>query len=128
MASHGPVLDRADVNPILFAFQRDLVQWAVRKGRAALFADTGMGKTFMQVEWARLIGAERTLIVAPLSAMCHWWAGAPDQPGAWEPAQRLLSLLASESLGLVLFVITFVVLALAKLLIARGEKAKGSKT
>jgi DNA modification methylase len=55
-----------DVNPTLFAFQRDLVVWAVRKGRAALFADTGLGKTRMQVEWARLIG-ERTLIVAPLS-------------------------------------------------------------
>ena len=45
-----------DVNPILFPFQRDLVRWAVRKGRAALFADTGLGKTFMQIEWARLIG------------------------------------------------------------------------
>jgi DNA modification methylase len=55
-----------DVHPMLFPFQRDLVRWAVRKGRAALFADTGLGKTFMQVEWARIIG-ERTLIVAPLS-------------------------------------------------------------
>jgi hypothetical protein len=54
------------IHPALFSFQRDLVAWAVRKGRAALFADTGLGKTRMQVEWARLIG-ERTLIVAPLS-------------------------------------------------------------
>lgn len=54
------------VNPILFPFQRDLVTWAVRKGRAALFADTGLGKTFMQLEWARLLG-ERTLILAPLA-------------------------------------------------------------
>src|SRR5216117_4146659 len=58
--------DPGEVHPILFPFQRDLVRWAVRKGRAALFADTGLGKTFMQIEWARLIG-ERTLIVAPLS-------------------------------------------------------------
>ena len=64
--STGPVVAPGDVNPILFPFQRDLVRWAVRKGRAALFADTGLGKTFMQLEWARLIG-ERTLIVAPLS-------------------------------------------------------------
>lgn len=62
----GPTIEPAEVNPILFPFQRDLVAWAVRKGRAALFADTGLGKTFMQLEWARLIG-ERTLIVAPLS-------------------------------------------------------------
>ena len=65
--AHGPHINPAEVNPILFPFQRDLVRWAVRKGRAALFADTGMGKTFMLVEWARLVGAERTLIVAPLS-------------------------------------------------------------
>jgi DNA modification methylase len=63
---NGPSIEPGEVNPILFPFQRDLVAWAVRKGRAALFADTGLGKTFMQLEWARLIG-ERTLIVAPLS-------------------------------------------------------------
>lgn len=62
----GRDVSASDVHPALFAFQCDLVIWAVRKGRAALFADTGLGKTRMQVEWARLIG-ERTLIVAPLS-------------------------------------------------------------
>lgn len=50
----------------VFDFQRTLTQWALRKGRTALFADTGLGKTIMQVEWARLI-AKRALIVAPLS-------------------------------------------------------------
>lgn len=50
----------------LFPFQRDLTRWALRKGRAAIFADTGLGKTRMQLEWARLVG-ERTLILAPLS-------------------------------------------------------------
>ena len=66
VAAHGPAIEPGAVNPTLFPFQRDLVTWAVRKGRAALFADTGLGKTFMQLEWARLIG-QRTLIVAPLS-------------------------------------------------------------
>lgn len=66
VGSHGPTVEADAVHPMLFPFQRDLARWAVRKGRAALFADTGLGKTFMQVEWARLIGA-RTLIVAPLS-------------------------------------------------------------
>lgn len=55
-----------DIHPALFPFQRTLVQWALRKGRAAIFADTGLGKSFMQVEWARLTG-KRTLILAPLS-------------------------------------------------------------
>lgn len=50
----------------LFPFQRALVQWALRKGRAAVFADTGLGKSFIQIEWARLTG-QRTLILAPLS-------------------------------------------------------------
>lgn len=54
------------INPILFPFQRDIVKWALYKGRCAVFADTGLGKTFIQVEWARLLGV-RALIVAPLS-------------------------------------------------------------
>ena len=62
----GPTVNAGQIHPMLFPFQRDLVRWAVRKGRAALFADTGLGKTFMQLEWARLIG-KPTLIVAPLS-------------------------------------------------------------
>lgn len=58
------------IHPALFPFQRDIVRWALRQGRAAIFADTGLGKTFMQVEWARqwwLQHHQRTLIIAPLS-------------------------------------------------------------
>lgn len=55
-----------DINPILFPFQRDLVRWALRKGRAAIFAQTGLGKTMMQLEFLRLTG-ERGLILAPLA-------------------------------------------------------------
>ena len=36
----------------LFDFQRALVEWAVRQGRAALFADTGLGKSLMALTWA----------------------------------------------------------------------------
>lgn len=50
---------------MLFPFQDAMVRWASRKGRAALFADCGLGKTFMQLAWAQSLG-ERTLIVAPL--------------------------------------------------------------
>lgn len=57
--------DIADISDVLFPFQRQLVIWALRKGRSAIFADTGLGKTFMQLEWAKNIG--RTLIFAPLS-------------------------------------------------------------
>jgi DNA modification methylase len=51
---------------MLFPFQRVLVQWALRKGRAAIFADTGLGKSFCQITWAQLTG-QRILILAPLS-------------------------------------------------------------
>ena len=37
----------------LFDFQRSLVEWAVRKGRAAIFADCGLGKTPMGLTWAQ---------------------------------------------------------------------------
>lgn len=50
----------------LFDFQRDIVAWALRRGRAAIFADCGLGKTPMQLEWARHIPG-RVLILAPLA-------------------------------------------------------------
>jgi superfamily II DNA or RNA helicase len=55
-----------NVHPLLHAWQREGVLWALRTGRCALFWDCGLGKTFAQVEWARL-SADTSLIVAPLS-------------------------------------------------------------
>lgn len=59
-----------DIHQLLFPFQRDIVRWAVRRGRAAIFADCGLGKTLMQLEWARHVH-EKTggdiLILAPLA-------------------------------------------------------------
>jgi len=64
--SVGREIDKSEINPILFPFQKDIVKWAIKKGRCAVFLDTGLGKTFIQLEWARLIGL-KTLIIAPLS-------------------------------------------------------------
>lgn len=61
---HG--FDQAELHPILFPFQRDIVRWALRRGRAAIFADCGLGKTYMQLEWARHIQGN-VLIVSPLA-------------------------------------------------------------
>ena len=62
----GKDIDPSLISPVLFPFQKDVVLWALRKGRCAMFLDTGLGKTVAQVEWARLMG-EVTLIIAPLS-------------------------------------------------------------
>lgn len=50
-------------------FQADIIKWALKRGRAAIFADTGLGKTFMQLEWARHIAEQAgpVLILAPLA-------------------------------------------------------------
>lgn len=64
----GRKITTADVHPMLHTWQAEIVEWAVRTGRAAIWADTGLGKTVMQLEWARLSG-ETALVVAPL-AVC----------------------------------------------------------
>jgi len=59
----------SELNPILKPFQAAIVKWALRRGRAAIFADTGLGKSFMQVEWAWQVfqrTGNRVLILAPL--------------------------------------------------------------
>ena len=54
----------------LFPFQRSLIEWAVRKGRAAIFADCGLGKTAMQLVWAQNVVEKENkpvLILTPLA-------------------------------------------------------------
>lgn len=53
-----------------FGFQWHLIEWACRAGRAAIFADCGLGKTLMQLEWARNVALKtgrRVLILTPLA-------------------------------------------------------------
>ena len=54
----------------LFDFQRHLVEWAIRRGRAAIFADCGLGKTAMQLVWAENVArhsGKPVLVIAPLA-------------------------------------------------------------
>ncbi len=54
----------------LFPFQAALVEWAVRKGRAAVFADCGMGKTLIEMAWAENVvrhTGKPVLILTPLA-------------------------------------------------------------
>lgn len=54
----------------LFDFQQSLVEWAVRKGRGAIFADCGLGKTPMQLCWAQNVVEKtngRVMILTPIA-------------------------------------------------------------
>lgn len=58
------------INPSLFDFQQSLVRWALKKGKAALFEDCGLGKTIQELEWAHHVNLKTgkpVLILAPLA-------------------------------------------------------------
>lgn len=67
-AAHG--FEPVWMPPQLFDFQQSLVTWAIRKGRAAIFADCGLGKTAMQLTWAENVvrhTGKPVLILTPLA-------------------------------------------------------------
>lgn len=66
----GIELQQSAATSSLFDFQKDIVAWALRKGRAAIFASTGLGKTAMQLAWAEQVVRETggsVLVLAPLA-------------------------------------------------------------
>jgi DNA modification methylase len=54
------------LNQRLFDFQKAVVRWGIRRGRAIFGCDTGLGKSIMAMEWGRQVGG-RCLILAPLA-------------------------------------------------------------
>jgi len=59
-----------DLPPMMFPWQKDIVTWAVARGRAAILAECGLGKTPMQLAWAEQVAAKTSrpvLILAPLA-------------------------------------------------------------
>lgn len=90
-----------ELNKNLFDFQHAIVAWAVRRGRAAIFADTGLGKTLMQLSWANEVASHTdgiVLVLAPLAVSDQTieqgntfgievkkvpHGGSPDSPGVW---------------------------------------------
>lgn len=58
------------LNQMMKPWQRETVQWAIRKGRAAMFEGCGLGKTFQQLEWARQVCKHtkgNALVLSPLA-------------------------------------------------------------
>jgi DNA modification methylase len=67
----------------LFDWQKSVVRWAIRNGRAALFEECGLGKTLQQLEWARQVAAHTkapVLILTPL-AVAHQTAAEASKFG-----------------------------------------------
>lgn len=59
-----------DLPTVLKPHQNDIVRWALRRGRAAIFAGTGLGKTLMELTWSEKVSAftgKPTMIFAPLA-------------------------------------------------------------
>lgn len=62
--------ETSDTNPALFDWQNDVVRWALRKGKCAIFSDCGSGKSRMQLQWAQEVHKHEgrpVLILAPLA-------------------------------------------------------------
>ena len=79
------------MNRNLFEWQRDIVRWSLKKGKAALFEDCGLGKTIQQLEFADHVSKKTgkpVLIVAPL-AVHHYnrceRCGQQIDWSDWEP-------------------------------------------
>ncbi|MCB1145054.1 MAG: hypothetical protein KDK54_22605 [Leptospiraceae bacterium] len=72
LVEFGFEINENEINPMLFDFQKFCVKRALKAGKYALFADCGLGKTFQQIEWARLVSKKTNkpvLILAPLSVV-----------------------------------------------------------
>ena len=70
LESSGFDIDKSELNPMLYEFQKDIVRWALKKGKACIFADCGLGKTPMQLSWAFQVNKHtdgKILILAPLA-------------------------------------------------------------
>src|SRR3546814_10288048 len=64
------IIDVPELPASLFPHQRDIVNWALRRGRAALFAGTGLGKSLMELAWAQAVcryTGKPVLHLAPLA-------------------------------------------------------------
>jgi len=67
---YGFKIERNEINDICFEYQKDIIKWSLLKGKCAVFADTGLGKTIIQIEIARIIHqttGKNIIILAPLA-------------------------------------------------------------
>lgn len=98
----GFEISKEKVNPALKPHQRDAVMWAVKGGRRALFEAFGLGKTVQELEWCRIITAEKggkALIVMPLGVRQEFTKDAQELLGIPAPqyVRTMAEVKASEA-------------------------------
>lgn len=98
----GFEISKEKVNPALKPHQRDAVMWAVKGGRRALFEAFGLGKTVQELEWCRIITAEKggkALIVMPLGVRQEFTKDAQELLGIPVPqyVRTMAEVKASEA-------------------------------
>lgn len=70
LESSGFDINKSELNPMLYEFQKDIVKWALKKGKSCVFADCGLGKTAIQLSWSYQVHKHtggKILILAPLA-------------------------------------------------------------
>ena len=76
MTGLGEIPDLPDA---LFPFQADITRWALKRGRAAIFAGTGLGKSFMELSWGQAVAAHTGRpVLHDLTAWNAELGGFPD--------------------------------------------------
>ncbi len=87
-SSFGFEVEESEISPVLFGWQKKIVQWAVRGGRRALFEAFGLGKSMQQLEICRLIlkhAGGRALITCPLGVRQEFQRDAAEKLGIEAP-------------------------------------------
>lgn len=80
------------VNPLLFKFQNACVRWAVRLGKAAFFEECGLGKTFQEIEFARLVTEHtggKAIILTPLAVAPQTIEESGKLQAYWQAAMKV---------------------------------------
>lgn len=98
----GFEISKDKINTALKPHQRDAVMWAVKGGRRALFEAFGLGKTVQELEWCRIITAEKggkALIVMPLGVRQEFTKDAQELLGIPAPqyVRTMAEVKASET-------------------------------
>lgn len=87
-------------------FQRAITTWALRRGRAAMFEGTGLGKTLQQLSWGRAVADETDaplLILPPFAVAEQTVAEAELKPSYYRQAVSNLKTAERERLNVGLF-------------------------